>query len=75
VTDEEWDLVPLDKILDVLGRRFDAVVIAGCRTNEAGGNYYSIRYDGAHLECVGLAHYAAFDMTQDFNASIQEADS
>ena len=67
--------MPLDKILDVLARRFEAVVIAGCRTDEAGGNHYSIRYCGTHLECVGLAHYAAFDMAQDFNASIQEADS
>ena len=31
MTDEEWDLVPLDTIRDVLARRFDSIVIVGCR--------------------------------------------
>ena len=72
MTDEEWDLVPLDTIRDVLAHRFDSFVIVGCCDVGSDGSSYSIRYGGRHLECIGLAHQAAFDVSQDFNAGQED---
>jgi len=72
VTDEEWDLVPLDIIRDVLARRFDSLVIVGCCDAGPEGSSYSIRYVGRHLECIGLAHQAALDVSHDFNAGQED---
>jgi len=70
VTDEEWDLVPLETIGDVLARRFDSVVIVGCRPKGKGTDC-SIYMDGPKLECIGLLHYAAFRVSQGLRRSEQ----
>jgi hypothetical protein len=72
VTDEEWDLVPLDTIRDGLARRFDSIVIVGCRDEGPEGSSYSIRYVGRHLECIGLAQQAALDISDDFTANQED---
>ena len=67
LTNDEWDLIPLDVILEHLSRRYRALLFIGSTesapvpTLTANGKY-NYRMSGNSFEVLGLAKFALADI-------------
>lgn len=74
MTDEDLDLIETERLVDALGRRFDTILFVTTRAQNSGGDGAAVWWRGGWVAALGLAHFAAHDITHSENDRIRSKD-